>query len=720
MAVEPGPTIVSPAQGSSTLEATPRFSGTTNGTPNPVTVAIYVGSSATGTPVQEPSTSVGPLEAEWSLTPSPLVAGTTTTYTAVAEEAGALGEPTTSAPVTFTVDAPPTVTGNPASETVTDGQEAMFTASASGTPNPTVQWQVLKEGTWTTIPNESADTLTFTTTAKENGAQLRALFTNSGGSTPSEPATLTVETAVPIVTTQPKSVTTVVAGGTASFTAEAFGIPSPEVQWQVRTSSTAKWTNVSGAGANEDTLKVTHTTASESGREYQAVFTNEVGTAASEPATLTVETAVPFVTTQPVPPKSVTSVVAGETASFTAEASGIPSPEVQWQVRTSSGSKWMNVSGAGGTKDTLEVANTTISESGREYQAVFTNEVGAATSNPALLTVARAPEPPSEISSPASVRVTAGALATFTAGARGGVPTPQVQWQVSTDFGSTWTNDTGDTGNTSDFLNVVTSASENGYEYRALFANNVGSSPSAAATLIVESPPPPPQQSNPSTTSSPPADTTPPTASFTWFPAFPHVGEVVSLASSSTDLASALTAFGWDLTGNGPFAGGASVQTTSFSTAGNHVVRLQVTDAAGLSGVVAETIPVSSAHVLMQPFPIVRIAGSDTPFGVRLSLLSAQAPVGARITLTCRGGGCPLKQEIRVVASAHSKAGAVVFVFKRFERTLRAGIVLQIRVWKPGQIGKYTSFTVRRGKLPVRVDTCLDPTTSKPIACPAS
>jgi hypothetical protein len=35
-------------------------------------------------------------------------------------------------------------------------------------------------------------------------------------------------------------------------------------------------------------------------------------------------------------------------------------------------------------------------------------------------------------------------------------------------------------------------------------------------------------------------------------------------------------------------------------------------------------------------------------------------------------------------------------------------------------LSKYTSFTIRRGKLPVRVDTCLDPTDFKPIACPSS
>jgi len=43
--------------------------------------------------------------------------------------------------------------------------------------------------------------------------------------------------------------------------------------------------------------------------------------------------------------------------------------------------------------------------------------------------------------------------------------------------------------------------------------------------------------------------------------------------------------------------------------------------------------------------------------------------------------------------------------------------VLQIRVTKSGEIGKYTSFTIRRKKLPVRVDACLRPPSLSPSLC---
>jgi hypothetical protein len=71
-------------------------------------------------------------------------------------------------------------------------------------------------------------------------------------------------------------------------------------------------------------------------------------------------------------------------------------------------------------------------------------------------------------------------------------------------------------------------------------------------------------------------------------------------------------------------------------------------------------------------------------------------------------------------SKSKSKAGAVLLTFNRFQRALRAGVVLQVRVYKVGQIGKFTSFKVRRHKLPLRADACLGPTSPTPIACPAS
>jgi hypothetical protein len=224
----------------------------------------------------------------------------------------------------------------------------------------------------------------------------------------------------------------------------------------------------------------------------------------------------------------------------------------------------------------------------------------------------------------------------------------------------------------------------------------------------------------------PPATPAPtaPSASFTWVPASPAAGQSVSLVSNSLSGSSPIDAFAWDVAGNGSFAPAGPVMTTSFATAGAHVVHLRVADANGLSGVAARTIQVGPAALrLLQPFPIVRIAGAETAAGVRIRLLTVQAPLSATVAVTCKGTGCKTKSESRLaVASAKnkSKGGVVMLTFQRFERALRAGVVLQIRVTKAGQIGKYTSFKIRRHKLPLRSDACLSPTSATPVACPTS
>jgi hypothetical protein len=138
----------------------------------------------------------------------------------------------------------------------------------------------------------------------------------------------------------------------------------------------------------------------------------------------------------------------------------------------------------------------------------------------------------------------------------------------------------------------------------------------------------------------------------------------------------------------------------------------------GLSSLAPAAIRVVAHRAaLMQPFPVVRIAGAETASGVKLRLLKVQQlPAGALVTVRCKGHGCPLKTAKWVAVLR--KGGVGPFEFRRFERFLPFASILEIFVTKPGEIGKYTRFAVRRRKLPVREDTCLDPTGAKPLACP--
>jgi predicted secreted protein len=189
----------------------------------------------------------------------------------------------------------------------------------------------------------------------------------------------------------------------------------------------------------------------------------------------------PTITTNP----TSQTVTAGQTATFTAAASGNPTPTVQWQVSTDGGASFSDLSGA--TNTTLSFT-TIASQNGDEYRAVFTNALGTATTTPpAILTVDYAPV---VTTGPSNVTVNAGQTATFTAAASDGNPTPTtVQWQVNTGSGFTNLSNTGVySGVTTDALIITgVTAGLNGAQYQAVFSNTAGlTATTSAATLTVK------------------------------------------------------------------------------------------------------------------------------------------------------------------------------------------------------------------------------------------
>jgi hypothetical protein len=209
-----------------------------------------------------------------------------------------------------------------------------------------------------------------------------------------------------------------------------------------------------------------------------------------------------------------------------------------------------------------------------------------------------------------------------------------------------------------------------------------------------------------------------PLASFLWFPATPRTGERVSLASTSTDATSPITGFAWDLTDLGAFQAGPPIITTTFTTPARHVVRLRVTNAERLSSTATATIQMRAPPPgFLLPFPIVRIVGTIFPNAVKIRRLAVEAPGEARIAVTCRRRGCPIRAASRLVPQGSE---ATWVRFRQFERRLRAGVTLEVRVSRGSDIGAYTRFVVRRRKLPLRIDSCLDPAGIKPIVCPTS
>jgi hypothetical protein len=91
---------------------------------------------------------------------------------------------------------------------------------------------------------------------------------------------------------------------------------------------------------------------------------------------------------------------------------------------------------------------------------------------------------PAVTANPQGQQVGPGAVATFTAAASGN-PAPAIQWQVSTDGGSSWTDVEGATSAT---YALVARVQDNGKRFRALFVNDAGVIAGASAALWVSRP----------------------------------------------------------------------------------------------------------------------------------------------------------------------------------------------------------------------------------------
>jgi hypothetical protein len=242
-----------------------------------------------------------------------------------------------------------------------------------------------------------------------------------------------------------------------------------------------------------------------------------------------------------------------------------------------------------------------------------------------------------------------------------------------------------------------------------------------------------------------------PVARFTASPNPAFVGQSMTFdAAGSSDPDGTIASYQWDLDNDGQFDDASGITTSyPFGVAGPHTVGLLVTDNRGATDTVTSTVTVNDAPLstpssqppggvvvvqrpvfispapvapplvapqprLMSPFPIVRLVATLGKKGAKVKLLLVSgAPVGARITVRCRGRGCPVRERSKSMV-----AGPVRF--RALEAKLRAGVWLEIFVTQPGKIGKYTSFKIRRSRAPLRQDLCVVSTSAKPAACPSS
>jgi PKD repeat protein len=212
----------------------------------------------------------------------------------------------------------------------------------------------------------------------------------------------------------------------------------------------------------------------------------------------------------------------------------------------------------------------------------------------------------------------------------------------------------------------------------------------------------------------PVARNSPPTALISYSPSPPVAGQPVTFSGAgSSDFDGDRLTYAWDLNGDGAFDATGQTVTSLFMGP----VRLRVTDSHGLSDE-ATVVPVgilatpgAPSYALMNPFPIVRIVGTPLRRGAKIKRLSVRAPTGSKVAVSCRGRDCPSPK------SSTKRSKGRVIRLRRYERRLRAGTRIGIRISYSNQIGKYTSFVIRRRTRPSRKDLCLPPKTRKPVRC---
>ena len=261
----------------------------------------------------------------------------------------------------------------------------------------------------------------------------------------------------PAITAPPAS-QSVIAGQSATFTVTASGTAPLGYQWKKNGS------DISGATSSIYTTPAT--SSADNGAVYSVTVSNSAGTVTSNSATLTANPApvAPSFTVQP----ASQSVSAGQSATFTATATGTAPLSYQWKKNGNTI--------AGATASSYTTAATSVADSGAVFTVVVSNSVGSVTSNSATLTVNPASVAPAITAQPASQSVITGETASFSVTATGTAPL-SYQWKKN---GSDISGAT-----SSSFTTAATVIGDSGAVFTVVVSNGTGTVTSSSATLSV-------------------------------------------------------------------------------------------------------------------------------------------------------------------------------------------------------------------------------------------
>ena len=220
------------------------------------------------------------LSTQGAFSGTPTKTGTYKTFVTGWETSNKSGNSYTAPAITFTIFDPPAVapaiTQQPAPLTVTEGQAASFSVTATGSPAPTYQWL------FKNAPIQGAISAQFqiAKTGLTNAGNYAVIALNTAGSVTSAPVALTIIPAVkPVtITNQPVGLT-VKEGGTATFSVGVTGTAPITYQWTFKTATLPNETNA--------TLTLSNVSTNQAGI-YRVKVANSATNLLSDAVTLTV------------------------------------------------------------------------------------------------------------------------------------------------------------------------------------------------------------------------------------------------------------------------------------------------------------------------------------------------------------------------------------------------------------------------------------------------
>lgn len=244
----------------------------------------------------------------------------------------------------------PVIATQPANASVSDGQPAGFSVTASVTPAAALTYQWSRSASpsspFTAIPGATAASFNIASAQlSDDGAQFQVQVCAGTRCVTSNAATLSVVavSSGPIFTTSPLD-QRVVAGQTVSLNAVATGAPMPAIRWQRAPAGTSNFADITGvptcaptnpspgAPSVAGSCTVGPLNVGDSGQRYRAMATSTAapGGVTSSIATVTVDAAAmaPVITSQPAPQ----STTVGGSATFRVAATGTAMLSYAWRL----------------------------------------------------------------------------------------------------------------------------------------------------------------------------------------------------------------------------------------------------------------------------------------------------------------------------------------------------------------------------------------------------